>query len=381
MSSGLFILMYDNESLENSIKYGIYGFLMPPLFQDKPSPRSKHYAILSDYACCEKGTEIFFFTDRKITYGGKISESNQESPVFYLNGPTSPLGRKAKSKRYVNMDIRYDNNENGQTLTETEGVYNFGKNQRGEIIEKTSPFIIEFEKNEYTGFQISSDELYFKLGDYNYPFPSNTIQDKGACTLTPKETEILLELIKESNMKLTTEKTPNNTIINNADKTIFRNQFIINEKPINESHLEFILLAKKSKIKEIVKKTTNITLKKYTECRQVPLCPFKPMQFDSADICLYDLTNPIADKTLPNIIIELKHGKANFRAYEQVTKYLRWIKQCTPKEFNKVNAIIIAPDFTKNINEKTLSKNNISLDYINKIKLYSLKEDKEIIIE
>lgn len=380
MSSGLFILLYDEESLENSLKYGIYGFLMPPLYEDVPSPQSKHYAVLSDYACCEKGTEIFFFGKRKITYGGKITHYNQGDPVFYLNGLTSPLGRKAKSKRYINMDKRYDNDEYG--LTENEGVYNFGKNQRGEPIKKTNPFIIEFEKNELSGSQITSDELYFELGNYNYPFPSNSIQHRGACTLTPKETEILLNLIKNSNSKFKIHDSLNeNTIITPSKKTIFKNKLIINEAPVNESHLEFLLLAEKNKIKEIVKKTTNINLNNYTECRQVPLCPFKPMQFDLADICIYDFTNPIADKTLPNIIIELKNQKANFRAYEQVTKYMRWIKQCAPKDFNKVNAIIIAPDFTNNINKNTLQNKGVSLEYLDKIKLYSLKEDEEITVD
>ena len=64
MASGLFILLYDDGSLENCLRNGLYGFLMPPVYEEKPSSQSRHYAVLSDYACCEEGTEIFFFNKR-----------------------------------------------------------------------------------------------------------------------------------------------------------------------------------------------------------------------------------------------------------------------------------------------------------------------------
>lgn len=377
MSSGLFILLSDEKSLKNCIKYGYYGFLMAPLLEDEPTTQSKYYAILSDYACCEKGTEIFFFNDRTITYGGTIIKENGNNPVFYLNGPTSPLGRKAKSERYINIDETIENEED-KSLTEHEGIFYFGKNQRGEPIYKSMPFIIEFDnKKELTGKQISSDELYFKLGDYSYPFPSNTIQKTGMCTLTPKETEILLDLMKTSD-KLIDLSSYTDIDITDELKTIFYKSLLDNKEFISESHLEFTLLANNEKLDKIISKTLPQYSKKYIKCRQIPLCPFRPMQFDRADICLYDESNSIANNTLPNIIIELKNKRSNFRDYEQVTKYLRWIKQCAPDEFYKVRALLIAPDFTNNLNKRNLEEKKISLDYEDKIILYSLKKDEII---
>ena len=51
MTGGLFIALYDDESLKLYLDKGVYGFLMPPVFTDKPNSRSRHYHILADYAC------------------------------------------------------------------------------------------------------------------------------------------------------------------------------------------------------------------------------------------------------------------------------------------------------------------------------------------
>ncbi|MDD6048857.1 MAG: hypothetical protein PUB95_05330 [Methanobrevibacter ruminantium] len=46
MSSGLFILMDGEESVKQCINKGVYGFFMPPVFEDEVNSRSKHYAVL-----------------------------------------------------------------------------------------------------------------------------------------------------------------------------------------------------------------------------------------------------------------------------------------------------------------------------------------------
>lgn len=181
MSSGLFILMDGEESVKQCINKGVYGFFMPPVFEDEVNSRSKHYAVLCDYGCCYEGTEIFFFTRRKVFYGGRITKSNGDNPVFYLNGNTSPMGRKSNSEMFVDLS-------NVQPTTEDEGVYYLGKNTRNEDRNRALPFVIEFETNELSGKQISSDDLYFELGKYNFPFPSNAIQKLAIVTLTPKGT-------------------------------------------------------------------------------------------------------------------------------------------------------------------------------------------------
>ena len=63
--------------------------------------------------------------------------------------------------------------------------------------DKSQPFIFQFKKNENSGKYITSDELYFELGKYPYPLPSNSMQGMGFCTLTPGEVNTLKSLISQ----------------------------------------------------------------------------------------------------------------------------------------------------------------------------------------
>ena len=220
------------------------------------------------------------------------------------------MGRKSNSEMFVDLS-------NVQPTTEDEGVYYLGKNTRNEDRNRALPFVIEFETNELSGKQISSDDLYFELGEYNFPFPSNAIQKLAIVTLTPKETEILIDLMKESPNKIFYDFDDQIKILDN--KKVLFDTDLIDKDIINESHLEFTLLANSKKLNNVLSKSLDLTYKEdFVQGRQIPLCPFKPMQFDRADICLYDKNNPIRDGTLPNVVIELKKDQATYAAYEQV---------------------------------------------------------------
>ena len=99
INGGLFIALYDEESLKLYLDKGLYGFLMKPIMTPKPTAQSRYFAILADYACSREGTDVFFFLKRKIVYGGKIY-GNKNVGSFYLNGQTSPLGRKADAELF-----------------------------------------------------------------------------------------------------------------------------------------------------------------------------------------------------------------------------------------------------------------------------------------
>lgn len=61
MQGGLFVALYDENTLKLYLNQGVYGFLMRPVHSEKPTSRSRHYAILADYACSREGTDVFFF--------------------------------------------------------------------------------------------------------------------------------------------------------------------------------------------------------------------------------------------------------------------------------------------------------------------------------
>lgn len=345
MQGGLFIALYDEETLKLYLNKGLYGFLMKPVYDDVPSSRSKHYAILADYACSREGTNVFFFLKRKIVYGGKIY-GNKNSASFYINGPNSPLGKKINANLFWDESSRYE-------TTSKKGVFNVNGN------EKAQPFIFQFKKTNNTGKYIVSDELYFELGKYPYPLPSNSMQGMGFCTLTPGEVSVLLNLIRNSNNQI--DLKTYESIEKQGNEQLFDHNLVsIKDNFINEAQLEFTILSS-------LQPFNNLLPDEYILCRQVPISPFKPMDMDRADICLYSLSSPIKDGTIPNIVIELKKGKANFHAYIQAVRYLRWLERITTqKEFDKIQAFVIADSFSK------IKRNKVDTTYENKIKILSL---------
>ena len=352
---GLFIALYDEESLKLYLDKGLYGFLMRPIMTPKPTSKSRYYMILADYACSREGTDVFFFLKRKIVYGGKIY-GNKNVGSFYLNGDTSPLGRKAEAELFWDESVRRK-----YYPTDKPGVFKISKDGA----DKAQPFMFQFCPNECTGRYIISDDLYFELGKYPYPLPSNSMQGMGFCTLTPGEVKTLNELIAHSENCI--DFNGLKEVNKQGLETIFHDGLIsLDEDLVNEAQLEFTILASLEPFAAFL--TDN-----YVLCRQVPISPFKPSEMDRADICLYSMNNPIKNGTVPNVVIELKKEKATKPAYEQVTRYLKWLEAITtPEEFNKVSVYIIAPQIGR------IRRNSIELKYHDKIRMYSI-EKKEFV--
>lgn len=352
---GLFIALYDEESLKLYLNKGVYGFLMTPIFAQKPTAHSRHFAILADYACSREGTDVFFFLKRKIVYGGKIY-GNKETGSFYLNGRTSPLGIKAGA------DLFWDESKRKKYIeTKEPGVFKIKKDGGN----KAQPFIFQFLKNEHTGKYIISDDLYLELGKYPYPLPSNSMQGMGFCTLTPGEVKILNELIFKSTNKITFDGLTE--IEKHGKETLFNKGLVsLNEDLVNEAQLEFTILTSLAPFAAFLNDN-------YVLCRQVPISPFKPTEMDRADICLYNMDNLIRYGTIPNVVIELKKDKVTKSAYVQVVRYLKWLEFITTKEeFKKVSVYIIAPEIG------IIYRHKVDLKYEDKIKMYSIKNRKFI---
>lgn len=350
INGGLFIALYDEESLKLYLDKGLYGFLMKPVMTPKPSARSRYYAILADYACSREGTDVFFFLKRKVVYGGKIF-GNKDIGSFYLNGQTSPLGRKADAELF------WDESERKNYIaTDEPGVFKIKKDGAN----KAQPFMFQFFQNADSGKYITSDDLYLELGKYPYPLPSNSMQGMGFCTLTPGEVKTLKELIAKSTMKIEFEGT--GKIDKQGAETIFYDTLVsLDEDLVNEAQLEFTILAS-------LEPFADFLTDDYVLCRQVPISPFKPAEMDRADICLYSMNTPIKNGTIPNVVIELKKEKATKAAYEQVTRYLKWLETITTKEeFEQVSVYIIAPQIG------SIRRKSVDLIYKNKIRMYSIE--------
>ena len=342
----MFVTLYDEKTLKLYLNKGLYGFLMKPTSVDSVTSRSKHYAVLADYACSREGTDLFFFLKRKIVYGGKIY-GNRDCSSFYINGQNSPLGQRTQANLFWDESSRY-------TPTATPGVF------KVKGTDKAQPFIFQFTQNENTGKYIISDELYFNLGrKYPYPLPSNSMQEMSFCTLTPGEVAELINLLSKSDKSIDFSECDD--INKSGEERLFDNTLVdIRSEFINEAQMEFSILSSLTPLHELFENN-------YILCRQVPISPFKPMDMDRADICLYSLDSPIREGTIPNIVIELKKGKTNYHAYNQTVRYLTWLKMITPdEEFSKVKAFIIANSFYP------IKRSKVNTCFEEKIKIFSI---------
>ncbi len=353
--AGVFVTLYDRETLEIYLKNGVYGTLMPPV-DGMTLSRTRHFHTLGDYSCLRGGMHLFFFLKRFIVYGGRIKGSKKYG-AFYLNGMQSPLGKAAEAPL-----VWDESNRSRYTPTSEEGLFEVPDAGR-----RCQPYLVLFDDDSgLRGRKIRSDELYFKLGRFPYPLPSNSIQGMSFCVLTPGETDILLDLMnmsdevvdyaKSQEMRLEDTPTPFHPkwgigsvkeayeayeLLKQRHRGRETEALLRGDVLINEAHLEASVLANPELLPR------EMQPRNHTLSRQVPISPFKPFQMDRADICYYSREAPIGNGTLPSVIIELKMKQAGKAEVEQVERYLDWLFLVRPEEARQVRAFLYAPMFSR----------------------------------
>jgi hypothetical protein len=331
-SGGFFITLFDKDTLKLYLNKGIYGFHMPPVFGDI-GRRSKHYAALADYGCSRKGMHVFFFLKREIIYGGQIL-GNDLYGSFFLNGNYSPLGKKARATLFWDESQRAC-----YSRTEHPGIFiRPGKNSH----QVCQPYILRFfDDLGLAGKTISSDQLYYNIGQFPFPLPTNAISGMSFCTMTPFETRIAIRLIKNESQRRYEFSNHNEIeIIGNA--TPFNPSQGIERIELvdNEAHMEASILANPELLSEDLRPDQETII-----CRQIPISPFKPFQMDRADICYYK--DSFAQGALPYKVLELKNVKAGRKECEQIERYLNWLKKCSPDEWKSIKIFLLAPGFKR----------------------------------
>ena len=332
--SGLFITLNNKDTLDLYVSAGVYGELRAPEFKEV-SNQSMHYAALADAASARMGDHVFFFIKRRIVYGGQI-EGSKKHGSFIINGPSSPLGRQ------VGADVYWD--ESTRKLykpTKNSGVFKV-KNK----IERCQPYLIRFKDNlGIKGNVIESDDLYSELSiRYNHPLPSNSIQRKSFCTITPGETRILLDLLKSGRSFV---DPPKDDVKPVGHPLFFDPTMSISHLSNAKSkyHHDAMLIA-----------NPNLLPKKLDPngaaiCRKVPLTPFKPSNMDQADLCYYE-DNEISDGTIPNKIIEMDWKITGSKKVLKLVKYIEWLKKLIPYDYREISFNLFAPEFKNDVRRK-----------------------------
>lgn len=334
-NGGLFIALYDKDTLQLYLDEGVYSQHMTPQ-EGEPSSNSAHYRALGDYAATREGKHVFFFLKRQIYYGGQIVGSDEHG-AFYINGQMSPMGREADAPLVWDESSRdvYDK-------TDEPGVFDAG----GDRGKKCQPFLIQFEdKLDMAGRYIVSDQLYFDLGEYSYPLPSNSMMGMGFCTMTPGETDSLLNLLGNEH-KGKIEPVSDEPVQLEDNPIPFSPKYGIDspEDAHPESHLEASIIANPDLL------PSHLQPGDATICRQVPISPFRTKNIDQADVC-YFTEDRIRDGTIPNTVIELKNKKAGKDASTQVNRYLRWLRDRLGEDAEDIGIHVYAPGFRRTFND------------------------------
>lgn len=342
VNGGLFITLYDKETLNLYLETGIYGQHLPVTPADE-QPSSSFYGTLADYSCIRDGTHVFFFLGREIYYAGQIDGPDNHGG-FYLNGQTSEMSRRADAPLVWDESERYiEVGEPGKFLREAPE-----EDDDEEPDEYCQPFLIQFEPDELTGTFVVSDQFYLAVSQYPNLLPGNSITGFGFCTLTPGETDHLLRLMEEdaegSIEPVADEDTSTIDLRDEKETTPFEPEYGISRasEANSELHLEGSLAANPQLCPPDMRPDDDIV------CRQVPMVPPKPDpgNSDREDLCYYDGDNLIRNGTVPNTIIELKTGTANYETAQQLVRYLDSMYAMVGEDANEVDAFVYANRFT-----------------------------------
>lgn len=343
--SGLFITLYDEETLELYLNTGIYGQHLS-VTQAGEQPSSDFYGTLADYSCIRDGTHIFFFIGRKLYYGGEITGADEHG-AFYLNGQTSELGRQADAPLVWDESERYiETGRPGKFFRDEPDEDDDNKEDGPDVY--SQPFLIQFEPSELTGKYIFSDDFYVKVSRYPNMIPGNSISGVGFCTLTPGGTDHLLQLMESSPRGSVEPETDEDTstidLRDDREMIPFKPEYGISRasEANSELHLEGSLAANPELFPPDIRPEGDII------CRQVPMVPPKPDLYksDREDLCYYDSENLFQNGTVPNTIIELKSGTANYETAQQVVRYLRTMHAMFGDEADEIDLFVYADRFT-----------------------------------
>jgi len=267
---------------------------------------------------------------------------------FYLNGVYSTLGRKAHATLFWD-----ESNRSCYQKTDKPGIFTRPGVNDTPVCQ---PYIILFrDKLNLAGKWIYSDQLYFNIGKFPFPLPTNSISNMSFCTMSPFETKTALELI-QNDFQGKYEFSSYNEVEITDEPTPYNPEYDIQSlrEAENESHLEAAILSNPYLLVSELRPDKETVL-----CRQVPISPFKPFQMDRADICYYK--ESFFYGALPYLIIELKNKPAGKNECEQIERYLYWLNICAPEVSRYIKIYLFAPEFRRTATISAEFRNQIYL--------------------
>lgn len=351
LQGGIFVTLYDKETLKLYLDQGIYGQHMTPQ-EGEPSSYSAHYRTFADYGAVRDGYHVFFSLNREIYYGGQIRGSDEHG-AFYINGQKSPMGREADAPL-----VWDESDRDTYEATDEPGVFKTDDDDTGTC----QPFLVQFEDGlDLAGAYVTADQFYLALGNYPYLLPAHDLEERNSFTLTPGEVNTLVELLKTKS-EGHIEPLNNETVEFEREPIPYSPMYGIGKlsEARSQSHLESSILANPSLLpKEVCPAGTTI-------CRNMPISPFRPRDIDRADVSYFH-EETVQEGTIPNAILYPRNQAPEADLVNQIDRQLQWLDRLLGLEAKRIVAYVLTPrlsnEFAERCNERLVEKRIECLTY------------------
>ncbi|MGI2706613.1 hypothetical protein [Bacillus cytotoxicus] len=320
-----YIFSLDNKtSLKNCLRSGVYSTNLT--LPKNNIWKIHHEGTFTDYLSMKEGDNVYFFIDRKVYGIGELT--NIKGDCKFLNYPSAdipivPDYDALKEAMLLNKDK--DNVKN-----------------RCVCIFKPAPYF--FENGIDMDDILSSNPRSFRMLRAFWKLSFIKIDDeenKALKNILLKRNE---KYILENKGRIQFDKSLQKEIENKINDNYLMGSGNILKYAANKTSIRHEM-AIESGIVDTIANDENSTFGQWDYIsHQVIASPFKPIDYmDKMDVFGYRFINGF-DTISKYLIVEIKKGKANREAVNQVMKYVDWVNYAFG-DYSMINAFLVAYEF------------------------------------
>lgn len=342
---GLVITIRNEDVLPLYLAYGVYGRKLRLALDDEPHYHP-YFQTLASYACCREDDHVFFRSNGRIYYGGRIVADSRRC-AFYLNGQYGILGRNAEAP-HVWDESGWD---------QFEPPANEGLDWRRPP-PLCQPFLLRFRDwYRLKGRWIDEHQFYFSLGEYNYLLPM-TLDPSGMTVISPGETEALVTLFVHGiGGKLSPPEGPDIEL--QEEPTPYEPSF--GPEPAEARSREELMagiLANPGNLPTWARSAQNGV------GHQVPISPYRTRNVETADVGYYGVP-AIRDGTLPNVLLYVEEsGPAGEAVGCRIERQYQWLQHVLGTTLREIQFVIASEDITPEFDDATRGKRGAAIQHL-----------------
>lgn len=333
-TGGLLINLQNDHALPLYLAHGVYGPTVPTDHNHDPFPEP-YLEALADVGCPRRDDHVFFLSDHRLYYGGRIVGEAEQHP-FYLNGNRGLIGKRADAP------LAWDE-------TRWDAFAPPGREGHNWRYRPTpcQPFLLRFEDHlDLTGRWIKDHAYYVALGDYRHLLPT-TNDVSGLTPMSPGETDRLLALLTE---RPDGRIDPPNEEIAFVDEPL---SYDAADGPtladvVTVDGLVAVALANPTELPEPLRP-------RGTFGHHVPISPSRRRSVDRIELGCYT-DRRLLDGTLPDRLVYLTLEPAGDELRARIDRQYAWLERLFGDEIAEIDVYVGGLEFTDSFRHWTLKQ-------------------------